>query len=709
VIQKNLIRQIAHNLHSFRILAVAVIAILPSCHTFDAKEEPLDEDVTIIRIVPSSVTDTTFVGDTVVTRMPSLRDDNCEHVQLTCLGLDGVPVTWKTSNAAVITGYNTPRDISQFGDYRVTAAGPGEATMSFGAYVSSSQSSYNDPLRIFPFAPGVTYQHKYVVLPSAPNRLDAPDVVVLGVGDSTLIFAEPRVGNTPGLITTGVLVWGPSNSSVASIFNVFNSLANGSGRQPDGHIITRTTDPIVIKGIAQGQVDLVIAYKSAVSSDMEDYNTTQAGQNKTPPGPYLLQRTIRVLVGSSVRIVSNPEGPANDASNALITVTIGSTRQYRLLDVSNATVASVSWQSLNSQIATVTSGGLATCLVAGTATIKGSQVGTSLSATTSLVCGAPVVQPTLTLSASSISMQLGQPASVVATVTNASGTGKVQWVSNDPTIVTVSPTSVDALATGAATNLAGVKAGGPVNVVASYTAGGTTVTKTVAVTVAPASGSAVVAMYLDPIDAEYTPTAGNFYRARLINAQGNEVVASNDGGTIRYASNDTAVILIDSVSGLATARAHTNERTTSITAVYTRNGQTIATAPPSPVRVYPVGTPLHMGAVQLVMQSGDPRRIAIGGTISFEVVVRDQTGIKQTSDSIYAKLEVTSSSSAALSITPAARSSNGTYVFTMHANAFPASSAIPGIPNVVTVKGDMIGAMSTIGMIIVPAGIQNQP
>lgn len=701
MIHKSRIHQVSRILRSFRFVAATAFATLASCHTFAADEEPLDQDVTIILIVPSLVTDTTFVGDTVVTRMPSMRDYECEHMQITCLGIDGVPVTWSTSNNTVITQNNFPQKLSQFHSYSVAAVGAGEATVSFGPYVASSTDF--TITRIFPFAPGVTYQHKYFVLPSAPNRLDAPDVVTLGVGDSTLIFAEPHLGNTPGFITTGVLVWGPSNASIAPILNVSNSIANGTGRQPDGHIVTRTADPIVIHGVAQGEVILTVAYKRAVSSDMEDYNTTQQGENKTPLAPYLLQRTIRVVVGSSVRIVSNPEGPTNDASGALTPVAIGSTRQYSLLDENNAAIANASWLSLNSDIASITTpGGQAKCLVAGTATIKGTRVGTSLSATTTLICGAVAVPPTLTLSASSISMRVGQPSSVVATVTNASGSAKVQWVSQDPSIVTVNPTSVDALATGAATNLTGVKAGGPVDLIASYTAGNTTVTKTVAVTVAAAAGSAVVAMYLDPVDAEYTGTGSNVYRARLLNANGSEVVASNDGGTIRYASNDTAVIVIDSVSGFATAKAHTNERTTSIKAVYSRSGQTIATAPPSPVKVYPVGTPIHMGAVQLVMLTGDPRRIAIGGSISFEVVVRDQTGIKQTVDSIYAKLEVTSSSPSALTVTADSRSSGGRYIFTMHANGFPATSAVPGIPNVVTVKGDIIGAMATIGMVIDP-------
>jgi hypothetical protein len=114
-----------------------------------------------------------------------------------------------------------------------------------------------------------------------------------------------------------------------------------------------------------------------------------------------------------------------------------------------------------------------------------------------------------------------------------------------------------------------------------------------------------------------------------------------------------------------------------------------------------------MGAVQLVMLTGDSRRIAIGGSTSFEVVVRDQTGIKQLADSIYAKLEVTTSSPSALSVTADTRASGGRFIFTMHANGFPSASAVAGIPNVVTVKGDMIGAMATIGMVIDPAGVRD--
>jgi hypothetical protein len=246
------------------------------------------------------------------------------------------------------------------------------------------------------------------------------------------------------------------------------------------------------------------------------------------------------------------------------------------------------------------------------------------------------------------------------------------------------------------------------SVLLTATSGATVVTKTFAVEVkAPAPvGSAVVAMFLDPLAAEFTPVAGNFFHARLINVNGSEVAPSTDGGVIRFSSSDATVMTIDSASGLAETKNRTSAHDISINATYMKGGQTVATAPPSPVTVYPAGTPNHMGAVQIVMLTGDPRKIAIGTSIAFEVVVRDRSGIKQLTDSIFSKLEVSTSSSTALSITTDPRGPNGEYRFTMHANAFPATSAITGIPNVVTVKGDIIGAMSTIGMIIVPASAQ---
>jgi uncharacterized protein YjdB len=308
--------------------------------------------------------------------------------------------------------------------------------------------------------------------------------------------------------------------------------------------------------------------------------------------------------------------------------------------------------------------------------------------------------PVISVSPASVNpLPVGQQVPVSVFVTSAVGTTPVQWTSSDPSVVSVSPANVAALATGASTTFTGVKAGGPVDVIASYTANGVTVTAKVAVTVAAPTSNAVVAMYLDPISAEYTPAAGNFYRARLINAQGTEVAATSDGGSITYATSDTAVINIDAASGFASVvkKAVTSARTAAITAVYKKNGQTVATAAPSAVTVYPAGG-TDMGAVQFSI-AGSASRITVGQTIQFQIVVRDQTGIQQTSRAVRDQLVVTSSSSTALQVTAVGPDS---YFFNMTAKALPGSSALTGVPNVVTIKADINGAMITIPMIIMP-------
>lgn len=305
--------------------------------------------------------------------------------------------------------------------------------------------------------------------------------------------------------------------------------------------------------------------------------------------------------------------------------------------------------------------------------------------------------PTIAVTPTSLQLQVGEQKPVTATVTNAAGTSPVTWVSKDPSIVTASPASVVALSSGASTNFAGVRAGGPVDVVASYTANGTTVTATVSVTVTAPPVNGVTAMYLDPVASEYTSSGGNFYRARLLGAAGNEISSITDGGTLGYSSSDTTVIKIDASSGLAQTKKRTITGTATITAVYTKNGQAVVSAV-TPVTVFPTGG-ADMGAVQISV-AGDARRITVGQTIAFQVIVRDQNGIQQTSAAVQSQLLVTPSSTSALQITPVA--STNPYQYTTTAKALPASSALAGIANVVTIKADVNGAMWATPMIILP-------
>jgi hypothetical protein len=671
-----------------KLIAVGCAALIGACQTTDITTL---EDQSISLITPSAVLDTSFVGDTVVFPLPFFITSGCTELGENMLELylsdklfeklsqcnyaGNFDLNWTTTNAAVSTrvgGAAQHVDVTNKLQYVKTASvGLGEAQMSFTSNV--------------PFRLGAGYVHKIVVLP-LPDRLEVHDIIVIGVGETTLLIPSVRAGTGPG-ITTGAIVWGPS-TAVASIVAADTVLK----AQTDGRLVTRSNSVLLVKGLAQGQVTVPVAFKKNVSF-------LDAGSVLSAPA--MFQKNVTILVGASVRIVANPIGPQNDASNATVPLAIGSTRQYRLFDQNDAVVAnsSVQWLSTPSTTASIDANGLAKCLAAGTATIKATKTGTPLTATTTVICAVPAPPaPTITVNPIALALQVGEAKTATATVVNFSGTSPVVWTSKDPTIVSVSPANVAPSASGSPTTLTGVKAGGPVDVVASYTLNGVTVTSTVAVTVSAApSGNGVVAMYLDPTIAEYTAKAGNFYRARLLNGQGGEVTASSDGGVIRYFSDRTSVVVIDSVSGLATIdTVQTSVRTATITAIYRKNGQTALTAT-SPLTVYVSGG-TDLGAVQFSV-AGDARRITVGQTIQFQIIARDQTGIQQTSQTVRSALEVTSSSSSSLEVTPVSSTS---FFFNMTAKALPASSALAGIPNVVLIKADINGAMTTIPIIIMP-------
>ncbi len=94
--------------------------------------------------------------------------------------------------------------------------------------------------------------------------------------------------------------------------------------------------------------------------------------------------------------------------------------------------------------------------------------------------------------------------------------------------------------------------------------------------------------------------------------------------------------------------------------------------------------------------AGDVRRITVGQTIQFEVIVRNKNGIQQLPGGATPPPTMTVSDGSAMEITPVAR--NGGFFFNMHAKALPASSALTGIANVVTIKAAEPGGAATVPM-----------
>lgn len=576
-------------LASLRLVAVLMVSVIIGCS--QATDVTELEDQRVADIYPDYQLDTSFVGDTVISPVPLFWSATCsgldELVMLqkfmdalegrasfpACGGLGNFDITWNSSNPSVSSKVGSPSQHVTL-DYSLVRAA--------SASTGTARLSFTSSLEMLPAA---KYAHDIVVLPT-PDHIEVPAVINLAVGETTQFTASVRSESGPR-VNTGAVLWGPGNS-VASITTADTTI---SRKQTDGRIVTTLNNPIVVKGLAPGEMQLTVQYKKA-RSVLE----TAAAVS----GPVMFEKKVLVLVGASLKIVANPAGPQADPANTLVSVTVGSTRQYNVLDQNNAAVpnSSITWLSVDPTIASVDASGLAKCLTAGKATIKATRTGTTVSTTTTITCAA-----------------------------------------------------------------------------------------------APAAS---LAMFLDPVAAEYTgASAGNFYRARLIDAQGNEVSPSSDGGVITYSSSDNGAITIDASTGFASAKALTATRTATLTATYTKNNQVIATAT-SAVTVNSVAAD-GFGAVQFSV-TGDVRRIRVNRTIQFEVIVRDKNGIKQLPGTITAPALTVSSSS--LEITPVA--SSGGFFYNMTAKSLPSSSALSGVANAVTIKASVAAASATLPMVIVP-------
>ncbi|MBL0170514.1 MAG: hypothetical protein IPP90_07220 [Gemmatimonadaceae bacterium] len=771
----------------YRVSLLVASWLLSSCAVTDITKLG---DTSISRISPSLRVDTSFVGDTIAYVMPKLFSPSCESDRL-CQGVGNFDLQWTTTAPSVAAALNSITHVESGtvanlirNDAYVRVVGVGEATVSFA------------PLGGITLRSGVSYTHRIIVLPSPPNMLDAPDIIVLAIGDSTLLPAAPRYNNGSA-VTTGVLVWGPSsNQGVAALTPLFGL---GTG-EPDGQVVTSSRDPIVVRGVSQGQATIKISYKKATSDYMEHYKPLAEVNpaSKAPKSPFFLEKTVLVLVGASVRVVTAPdEGPVNDPSSASTPVQVGSARQYRLIDQDHFPVSGVQWQLANAGSATLSPTGLATCVTPGTASIKGTRIGTALNASTTLTCVAVPPPPVIAVTPTSATVEVGKSASLVATVTNAIGTVDVNWSSSNAISLTVAkPGSNTATVTGVAPSA------NPVTVTATYVQPGTTVSAisqitvipavvpgytlaagavsvvqgisaptvgtiavtrtggfvggigtqvsgtpagltvqatstsftgntltynvsatsavlpgtypvlvrgfsavaeqqaTLSVTVTAAAAGQVVAVYFDPINAEITVPAALTYRVKLLNALGNEVALSNDGGVLSYESSNVNVATIAAVSpGLAVATgvgATGPTGVTTITVRYTKNGQTVSYQ--TGLTVYKVAPGSdHLGAVEILTPT-DRRRLAVGESMIVQVLVRDVNGVQITNSTKTIEqlgLHFPLAPNAALTITPNPPGPNPAYFYTITARSVTQATGVE-------VRADLIGAAASIYLIVTP-------
>jgi hypothetical protein len=424
----------------------------------------------IARMSPERLTDTSFVGDTVLTNLPYFLGKGCDldfaklltgggKTVKECTGLANFNLTWHSSNPAASAKVgNAVQHVDVGVDIQLTrfaSTAAGDALHSFD--ITDAELS-----------PGIGYIHTIVVLPT-PDRLDVPDVLVLAVGESTLLTATVRAGTGPR-VTTGTIVWGPS-SSVASMIP-----ADSAAPESNGSHVTKPTMSLIVKGLAQGQLIVPVSYKK--SSSLYDTNGALSA-------PAMFQKNVTILVGASVRIVSVlPEGPQNDPSNSLIPVSIGGQRQYRLLDQNDAVVPTQFWSGSNSNVAFVATTGVATCLSGGTITVTATKPTTSLVGSTSLKCQGTFG---LTVQTAPLSVTAGaQPAQLDTVQINRSNfpDAITLTAATDPGItITANPATTTGSSIVLSVSAAGSVSVGTHSVLLTATSGSTVVTKTFAVEV----------------------------------------------------------------------------------------------------------------------------------------------------------------------------------------------------------------------------------
>lgn len=228
-----------------------------------------------------------------------------------------------------------------------------------------------------------------------------PSPITMVAGQSTQLAASAR--DASGSVITGKsVVWSSSNTAVASV----SSQGVVSGVGAGSTTITATIDGV--SGTSAVTVSDVPVAKVAVS----------------PQGP-------TISTGSSVQLSAT----VTDANGTV---------------VSNR---AVSWTTSNAAIATVSSTGVVTGVIPGTATITATSEGKSGSATVTVTL---VPAGNVTVAPTSLALTPGQAGALTATVTDANGqvltNRPVSWTTSDAAVATVSQTGdVTAVAPGGAT------------------------------------------------------------------------------------------------------------------------------------------------------------------------------------------------------------------------------------------------------------------
>jgi uncharacterized protein YjdB len=413
----------------------------------------------------------------------------------------------------------------------------------------------------------------------------APDKVTMVAGQSTLLAASPRDAN--GAVVSGKsAIWSSSNTAVATVASDGTVTAGGAGSAT----ITATVDgvsgtsevtvsnvPVKSVSVSPGTASVAIGASTALSVTVRDANdavvTGRVVSWTSSNNAVATVSSAGVVTGvsaGSATITATSEGQSGTAT---VSVTAGgvsvSPASLALAPLQSKPLAvtvtdangkpinnpQVAWSSSNNLVATVSSSGVVTGLVIGTATITATSGGKSGTAqvTVSLV---PV--GSVSVSPGTRALTVGQTGAFSATVTDANGTvvtdRQVDWTSSNTSVATVNSSGVvTALAPGSATITATSESKSGT---ATVTVGETPATS---IAIAPTNGSVAQNKSIT-LTATVKDASGNVLTGRTVTWS----VTSNASSVSVSASTGQSITVTGILVGTATISASTPGATSAV-------------------------------------------------------------------------------------------------------------------------------------------------
>lgn len=403
-----------------------------------------------------------------------------------------------------------------------------------------------------------------VVAPAIASVTVAPSSDTVQVGDTVTLTATVKdvIG---AVVTDRPVAWSSSNTAVATVSatGVVTGRSTGtvvisatSGGRSGSATVTVVPVPVGSVTVSPSSATLVPTQLLSLAAEVRDAkgvvltdrpvawtssNTAVATVSGTgivtavAPGAATITATSEGRTGAAtISVVAMPVGSVTvSPSSADVTVGRTVTLSATVRDTSGAVVGdrSVTWKSSDAAVATVSAAGVVTGVTPGTVTITATSETRSGSAAVTVK---PVPVATVTLDPTSVTLEAGQAATLVATTKSADGTvltGRTVTFSSDD--VSVARVSSDGVVTGVAPGAATITA----------TSEGKTATATV--TVQPTVAYVVV-----------SPSTTSLRRGSTVQLSATAYDASNNvitGRSVTWTSSDDHLATV-SDTGLVSAR-----------------------------------------------------------------------------------------------------------------------------------------------------------